>query len=134
MTVQARGYEPMDPITRAQAETMVASGDPKKILRAILRLSLYGPDFAYAERLALELSSHPDVWVRRNAATALGHVSRVNGSIDLDAVMRVLVALLDDPEVFSEADDALDDVEHFMKTDRRRYMAAPRAVSREPAA
>jgi hypothetical protein len=130
MTVQARGYEPMDPITRAQAEKMFASGDPKKILRAILRLSLHGPDFAYAERMALELSSHPDVWVRRNAATALGHVSRVNGSIDLDRVMRVLVALLDDPEVFGHADDALDDVEHYMKTDRRRYTAAPRAASR----
>ncbi|HET7459990.1 MAG TPA: hypothetical protein VFJ82_02035 [Longimicrobium sp.] len=118
----------MDPITRVQAEKMFASGDSRQILRAVLRLSLHGPDFAYAERKALELCAHPDVWVRRNAATALGHVSRVHGSVDVDAVMHALVALLDDPEVFGEADDALDDVEHYMKTDRRRYMAAAKAA------
>jgi hypothetical protein len=121
--MRARGYESMDPISIRQAEQWLASGDPGKMLRALLRLSLHGPDFAYAERKALEYSEHPDVWVRRNVATALSHVSRVHGSIDLDAVMMTLVKMLDDPEVSGWADDALDEVEMYMSTERRRYMA-----------
>jgi len=122
--MRARGYEPMDPISVRQAEQWLASGDPRKILRALLRLSLHGPDFAYAERKALEHADHPDVWVRRNVATALSHVSRVHGSIDVNAVMRTLVKFLDDPEVADWADFALDEVEMYMDTDRRRYMAS----------
>jgi hypothetical protein len=121
--MRARGYEPMDPISVRQAEQWFASGDPRKILRALLRLSLHGPDFAFAERKALDYAEHPDVWVRRNVATALSHVSRVHGSIDLDSVMSTLVSLLDDPEVVDWADFALDEVEIYMNTDRRRYMA-----------
>jgi hypothetical protein len=90
---------------------------------ALLRLSLNGPDFAYAERMALENAFHPDVWVRRNAATALSHVARLHGSVDLDAVMGTLISLLDDPEVVDWADYSLDELEIYMKTDRRRYMA-----------
>jgi hypothetical protein len=48
----------------------------------------------------------------------------VHGSIDLDAVMTVLVGLLDDPEVVDWADFALDEVEMYMNTDRSRYMGA----------
>ena len=109
MTTRARGYEPMDPISVRQAEQWFASGDPRKILRALLRLSLHGPDFACAEGKALEYADYPDVWVRRNVATALSHISRVHGSIDLDAVMMTLVKFLDDPEVVDWADFALDD-------------------------
>lgn len=91
---------------------------------ALLRLSLNGPDFAFAERMALKHATHPDEWVRRNAAIALSHVARLHGSVDLDAVMTTLVNMLDDPQVFGEADYSLDEIEIFMNTDRRRYMAA----------
>lgn len=122
MTVRARRYETLNPIRRSVADRWLASGDPRKIMYALLRLSLHGPDFAYAERMALENATHPDEWVRRNAATALSHVARLHGSIDLDAVMTTLLKMLDDPEASGWADDALDEIEIFMKTDRRRYM------------
>jgi len=101
---------------------------------AILRLSLNGPDFAFAERMALKHATHPDEWVRRNAATAMLHIARLNGSVDLDAVMTTLVKMLDDPEAFGWADDALDSIEIFMNTDRRRYMAAHRDTPLQHAA
>lgn len=129
MTVRATGYEPMNPISRAEAEAMLGSGDARQILRALLRLSMHGPDFAFAERQALEHSSHPDLRVRRNAATALAHVARVHGSIDLDAVIGTLVTMLDDPDAYEWADDALADVEHYMKTDRRRFIPADRVAN-----
>jgi hypothetical protein len=105
------------------ADRWLASGDPRKIMYALLRLSMNGPDFAFAERMALKHATHPDEWVRRNAATALSHVARIHGSIELDAVMTTLVKMLDDPDAFGWADDALDEVEIYMNTDRRRFMA-----------
>jgi hypothetical protein len=114
----------LGPIRRDVAARWVASEEPTLVMYALLRLSLHGPDFAFAERMALKHATHPDEWVRRNAATALSHVARLHGSIELDAVMTTLVRMLDDPEASGWADDALDELEIFMKTDRRRYMAA----------
>jgi hypothetical protein len=123
VTVRSRRYS-LGLIRRSVADRWLASEDPEKVMYALLRLSLHGPDFAYAERMALEHATHPDAWVRRNAATALLHVARLNGSVDLDAVMTTLVKLLDDPEAFGWAEDALDSIEIWMKTDRRRYMSS----------
>ena len=113
----------LGPIRRDVAARWLASEEPTLVMCAILRLSLNGPDFAFAERVALENAFHPDVWVRRNAATALSHVARLHGSVDLDAVMGTLVSLLDDPEVVDWADYSLDELGIYMKTDRRHYMA-----------
>lgn len=115
----------LGPIRRDVAARWLASDDPRRVMYALLRLSLHGPDFAYAERMALEHAFHPEVWVRHNAATALSHVARLHGSIDLPAVMKTLLALLDDPEVHDNADFSLDEIEIYMKTDRRRFMTVP---------
>ena len=114
----------LGPIRRDVAARWLASEEPTLVMYALLRLSLNGPDFAFAETMALKHAAHPDEWVRRNAATSLSHVARIHGSIELDAVMAALVAMLDDPEACGWADDALDEVEIYMNTDRRRYMAA----------
>ena len=121
MTLSVRRYG-LGPIRRDVANRWLASDDPRKIMYALLRLSLHGPDFALAEKAALENATHPDEWVRRNAATALLHVARLHGSIDLGAVMTTLLTMLDDPEVFDWADTALDEIEIYMKTDRHRYL------------
>jgi len=113
----------LSPIRRDVAVRWLASEEPTLVMYALLRLSLHGPDFAFAERMALKHATHPDEWVRRNAAAALSHVARLHGSIDLDAVMTTLVKMLDDPEASGWADDSLDELEIYMKTDRRRYMA-----------
>lgn len=92
---------------------------------ALLRLSLNGPDFAFAEKKALENASHPDVWVRRNAATALLHVARLHGSIDLETVMKTLLGMGEDPEVFDWSDSAIDEIEIYMETDRCLFISVP---------
>lgn len=122
MTVSVRSYG-LGPIRRDVANRWLASEDPRKIMYALLRLSLHGPDFAFAEKMALEHATHSDLWVRRNAATALLHVARLNGSIDLRAVMTTLLKMGEDPEVFDWSDSALDEIEIYMNTDRRRFMA-----------
>jgi hypothetical protein len=101
---------------------------------ALLRLSLNGPDFAYAERVALAHAFDDEPWVRINAATALLHVARLHGSIDLPAVMRTLLKLCEDPEMGGEADSVLDEIEIYMDTDRRLFMPTPAAPALQHAA
>jgi len=124
----------LGPIRRDVAERWLASDDPRQVMYTLLRLSLNGPDFEYAERMALEHAFHPDVWVRRNAATALSHVARLHGSIDLDRVMQTLLSLMDDPDVIDWADYSLDELEIYMNTDRHRYMSPPSQTTLQRAA
>jgi hypothetical protein len=106
--------EDLGPISATAATRAIKSGDPREISLALLRLALHGPDWVRAEQLAREHVGHPDVWVRRNAATALGHIARVHGRLDVDASLRLLHALREDPEVTDWADAALDDFEIFL--------------------
>jgi hypothetical protein len=108
------------PISRERAERAFATGDPQEILRALLRLSLHGPNFAEAESLALDYARHPDLWVRCNAATALGHIARVHGKLDLARVFPVLLEQMADPQVRPFAEDALDDIDNHLKVDPRK--------------
>ncbi|MFL5540115.1 MAG: hypothetical protein ACJ8J0_14085 [Longimicrobiaceae bacterium] len=102
------------PISAAAAQRALDSGDPREISLALLRLALHGPDWKHAETLARGHATHPDVMVRRNAATALGHIARVHGRMDVDASLRLLHAMREDPEVTDWADAALDDFEMFL--------------------
>ncbi|HEY7768340.1 hypothetical protein [Longimicrobium sp.] len=107
-------YEELAPISQSAADAAFASGDGRAIGRALLRLALHGPDWRVAEQHALRHLTHDDVWVRRNAATSLGHVARLSRDLDVDSVVPALKALLSDPEVGGFAEDALDDIEVFM--------------------
>lgn len=128
MTERERVYDGSvyDPITRDQAEGAFADGDPREIGHVLLSLALTDADGAYAERRTLEHVHHPDVWVRRNAATSLGHLARIHGGLALDRAVPALLALMADPEVFGYADDALHDLEHFLGVNRGAWMNDPR--------
>ena len=106
--------EDAGPISLGRAERAIASGDPREISLALLRLALHGPNFERAEQLAHEHLTHADVWVRRNAATALGHIARVHGELDVNAALRALHVLREDPEMTDWADAALDDFEMYL--------------------
>jgi len=114
-------YETLEPISVEAAEAAFRSGTPVEILYAILRLSLHGPDWELAECRALELTKHPDVEVRRNAATALSHVARIQRDlVDVDACVAALQSLLEDPEVADWADISLDEFEIYLGVRRPR--------------
>ena len=123
-------YEGLAPITAEAAEAAIHSGDAREIGRALLRLALHGPDWRLAETLALQHLAHPDVWVRRNAATALGHVARLTRTLDVDSVVPALTTLLADPEVRGYADASLDDIQVYLGVRRRR--SPTRASIRTP--
>jgi hypothetical protein len=111
------------PASLEAAEAALHSSDPGRISRALLTLALNG--YPQAEQRAMEHVHHPDVWVRRNAATSLGHIARVSGHLDLDRAVPALLSLMADPEVYGEADDALDDVENYLGVNRGEWLGDP---------
>lgn len=121
MKEHALVYEEMSPISPEAAELALRSGEPDQISRALLRSALHGPDWDRAEGWAFDHLRHPDVWVRRNAATSLGHIARVHGRLALDRVVPALLRLLADPDVEPYADAALDDVETYLRVQRGDY-------------
>lgn len=119
MTDSPLEYSSLDPIGPEAAEAAFRSGDWRAISLALLRLALNGPDWDGAERRAVDFAAHPNVWVRRNAATALGHVARLTGRLSNPDSIPTLRRLLTDPEVAGWAEDSLDDVEIYMHIQRK---------------
>ena len=108
-------YEELGPISRPEAARWLTAADVRKVSLALLRLALHDPDRAYVQEVCLSFASHPDVWVRRNTATALGHLARLHGHLDVERVKPVLADLAADPDVESWAEAALDDLNIFLK-------------------
>ena len=110
----------LDPIDRDAAEELFAAGG-RGVGIVLLRLALHCDDWAYVERRCRDFARHPDTWVRRNAATALGHLARIHGRLHVEKVMPVLMTLWADPHVGGWADDALSDLEVFLDVKRDRW-------------
>lgn len=113
-------WHELDPIDRADAEAVFAAGG-REIGFVLIRLALHHADWAYVERRCLDFSRHPDAWVRRNAATALGHLARNHGRLHTELVMPALMTLWADPAVTEWASDAIEDLEQVLHVDRGRW-------------
>jgi HEAT repeat protein len=83
----------------------------------VLSAALYSGDGQWAEELVYKLIDHSDALVRSNAMLSLSHIARVHGTLDRQRAIDVLrVARNDrDESVRSQAEDALEDVQHFIK-------------------
>ena len=109
----------LTPISHKAAERAL-KGDEETVSRTLIRLALHDDDPAYVEATCLKFAGDPRVWVRRNCATCFGHLARLHQKLDLDRVMPVLQAMLDDPDVVSYAEASLDDIEIFMRRPRTK--------------
>ena len=109
-------HESLGPIALEEAEEALASGDAEAISMALLRLALNYADWRVVQEKCLAFTTHQDVWVRRNAATALGHLARLHRQVDTAVVIPALEALRSDPDVASWAEAALDDLAVFLRS------------------
>jgi hypothetical protein len=107
-------YEKPEPIGRKEALDAVASGNPEIVGDAIIRLALNDPDGHWVEEVALTLMGSDDPNVRAVAATASGHVARIQGEITAGLVIPALKRLLKDPRTAGRAEDALSDIAIFV--------------------
>ena len=110
-------YEEVSPIEREAAHDLLASKDPFVVCSVLVRLAYHDPDWAWVQARCLEFARDPRPEVRGCAALCLGHLARIHRVLDLDTVLPVLRALLDDPTgsfVAGIAEDALDDIGVFL--------------------
>jgi hypothetical protein len=133
VTVRRRRYVSLRAVAVLDARRALDSRHPATVRDALLRLSIHGPDFALAERLAFRYAFHPDPWMRRSAALVWSNVARARGLVDTDLAMNTLIGLLlYDPEVSGWADGALDDLEVCLGADRRLYFTPAASLGAEP--
>ena len=108
-------YEEPKSTSKAEAEHAFATNDLYKLREALVAVALSEEDWRWVQERCLEFTSHEDFTVRAIAATCLGHVARIHRQIDLDRVMPRLTLLQKDPETAIYAEDAISDVEMFVK-------------------
>ena len=107
-------YEKINPLSRQEAETIFKQGDAEAIIDALLSVTFHEKDWQWVQSSCLKFLEYPDKNVRAVAATCLGHLARIHGTIDV-AVVPALEAHLSDPEVGGRASDALDDIAMSVK-------------------
>src|SRR5438034_132702 len=106
-------YESPQPISKQAATAVFDRGVPIEVSKALIGLALNEPDWRWVQEVALGYLQGPDEALRMTAATALGHLARLHGTLDLDRVVPAVQRLLADPATEGRATDALDDIEMF---------------------
>lgn len=86
------------PIGRKDAETAFRSGKVEAICDALVRLAYHDSDWRFVQGRCLEFLKHENPDVRGLAATCLGHLARIHGTLDLQFVKPLLTALVVDSE------------------------------------
>jgi hypothetical protein len=108
-------FHDVRPIDRAEAEAAFESGDTAAVNRALVSVAYHDPDWRWVQDVCLRFLEHDDAAVKGLAATCLGHLARIHRQLDRERVIHRLEALSDDPELRGRAEDALDDIEHYLR-------------------
>lgn len=113
-------YEPIGPVTPAEAERATTAADPAELARVILALALHA-DFHRAAAFGERFAGHPDPGVRGAAMLGFGHLARRFGTVAPRVIALIEAGLTDpDPWVRGQAEAAADDVEYFTRSPVRR--------------
>jgi len=81
-------YHSVEPITRSEAEAVFATGQPERILYALLSVVYHDPDWRWAQSLYLGYAHHANTDLRGLAITSLGHLARIHGVLDRELAFR----------------------------------------------
>jgi hypothetical protein len=108
-------YEEIEPLDRNAALEAINSGDTTRVSRALISVSLHDPDRIWIEGLLKHFLQHEDPGVRGVAATGVAHVARLHRELDTAGIVPLLEALKNDPTTIGQAQDALDDIEMFIR-------------------
>lgn len=108
-------YVEVEPITRQEAKAAFATGIPDSICDALIRLVYHDPDWIWVQERCIELSEDSNSEVSGLAVTCLGHLARIRRTLDLERVLPALKKLLANPEIAGRVEDALDDIETYLK-------------------
>jgi hypothetical protein len=107
-------YVEPTPLSRDAAAVEIASGDPMRVAEALVSLAFFEEDWRWVQEICLAHFSSAEASVRSIAATCIGHVARIHRQLDLQRVVPMLRALMNDPETRGYAEDAWDDITMFV--------------------
>jgi hypothetical protein len=102
--------------SRAEVEVLLRSDDTTDTTDALLSAAYYDPDWQWVQGQCLTLSHHRDRNVRWISAICFGHLARIHRQLDLETVLQRLVEMRADPSVATAAEDALEDIRFFLKS------------------
>jgi hypothetical protein len=110
-------YERIDEVTREAVEQALREDNPEVLLRVVIAVSMYEPDWRYAQDLCIRLSFHIHFNVRGNAVLGFGHIARVHRQLDQAMVQPIIQAALRDEDSYirGQAHSAMDDTAFFLK-------------------
>ena len=110
-------HQEITEMSRAEAERRLQNGDPKQLLVAVVAVALHELDLSFAQTYCGKLAVHTHPNVRGNAILGFGHLARRFGELDLAVVTPLVESGLNDQDKFvrSQAHNAADDIEHFLK-------------------
>ncbi|MFY1958364.1 HEAT repeat domain-containing protein [Achromobacter xylosoxidans] len=114
LTVKKMKYVPPRSFLRTSAEDALASADVNVICEALVSIAFGSPDWRWAQDTCLSFLRNENPALRRLAATCLGHIARIHGQLDKEAVVPALRECLQDPEIVGKVEDALDDIRLFV--------------------
>ena len=115
-------YGVIERLSRAEIESAIKQGDPEELSHAVLSAAIYSDDPAWAEGVCLRLAKRSNFNVRGNAILGFGHIARVHGKLNEEAVKPLIEAALRDENdyVKGQAEAASGDVEFFLKWEINR--------------
>jgi hypothetical protein len=109
-------YEPIEALSREEAERAATSPDAGVVLRAVLAVALHAEELAWAEAFCEQFARHSDPRIRGSALLGFGHLARRFRKLDVTRVKSLLEAGLTDPDpwVRGQSESAADDVEFVL--------------------
>lgn len=102
--------------SKSEIEELLKSDDAGVVTEALMYLCFNINDPEWVQDKCIELAeSDKDMNVRKLSLTCIGHVARIYSKINKSKVVPVLEKYLRDPALSGRAQDALDDIEIFVK-------------------
>ena len=108
-------FEQINPVDKEQAARAFATADTEKIVHALLGTAYHEADWEWVESRCLQFLESPVPELRNTAITCLGHLARIHRKLNKAKVMQALSRYRDNPDYGGRVEDALDDIEMFVK-------------------
>jgi hypothetical protein len=117
-------FHSVQPRSRSELERAFERGDENTLVHTILSAAYHDPEWKWVQEHRLRYLDHPSPSVRAIAVTCLGHLARIHRQLDVAIVMPRLVALRDsDTELAGQAEDAISDINTYIRSDHGERIA-----------
>ena len=115
--MEKRTYKPPADCTEKEAMEAIRNNDVERLIHLPIDLGFNHKNWKFIQDISVRLSEHKNPIIRANSMLGLMYAARFRGRVEKNIVKPVLLRALkdEDPRVSSNAEDAIDDINHFMK-------------------